>query len=229
MKGLIFVGGLQYSGKSHFCRDLAAKYPDRYAHLEADSILEKLHAEPSAFHDLMRRYDERFHYHLVQLAISNGLNDKGAQLAFFTQVANQHPKLREGYENIINECVIAYMAELLLAAMPGQIPLVDGLFTAKTTRKATYGLIANWVQGKIDLDSVNKMMLYFDLGLKISLERYRAQKRDSSKALQWDESLIRRTHANQEVPTENELPNCKIEIVRNAISLEARINTYFSF
>ena len=219
MESLIFVGGIQYSGKSYFARSLEASYPSRYKHIELDGLLEHLTQRREVFLGLIKRYDRDLYRQIEYAGRQLGIKGDYDLLTLFANYMIQEGRFSE-FENIQQLYVLLYASVKIRGSKKGIIPIIDGAFTNNGSRSIVYQTLRAAFGERIPLDKLQKLFVYFNLGLDLSLERFKQSRREEKKSLRWSEDLVRRTYRGQEIPEPSELSNLEVIVINNLEELE---------
>lgn len=219
MKRIIFFGGLQYSGKSSLARDLEAKNPARYVHLEMDALTETLTRRRAIFTGLIKRYDPNLYEEVRQ--IGEEIGTKG-DYNLLTLLANYKIAQRRFSEfaDMQQSYVVRYAGETIAGLKRKMTPLVEGGFTNKISRSITYKALQQSFGRKISLDETQKIFVYFNLGLDLSLNRFKENGKRELASMTWSEDLIRKTFKEQEIPKSKEFPNLEVVVINNFEDLQ---------
>lgn len=218
MKEFVLVGGIQYSGKSYFCRELVEGSEGRFVDLGLDTLYNALRDDPATFRKCMRllppeikepcciRSDDIDINDLARITISWG----GEQLfvMFMQQLENAY---------IIDE----------LSRAGGKVPVTESLFYSREVRENFYEGMkelmemmdkAGTAHYEVDLDSARKILMYFDIGVEACERRMMAAPKMGGGAD--EEMAIRAAHSRQEIPSPGELPNLEVIVVKNEGEVE---------
>jgi hypothetical protein len=223
MKNLIFVGGLQYSGKSSFCKKLEESDAKKYKHFELDSAYNHLVFHGDVFLDLIERYLPDTHIHIKELGKKRDIVGPD-QIALFANYMNSIGHFKE-FDQLTGGCSVLYTGESITKT-ENEIALIEGVFANKSTRKLVYNLLGasmDECENKIDLNSVNKLFVYFNLGPELSLERFRANPSKIKESMILSEAMIKQTCTDQEIPTSSEFPNLEVLVIENLDAVESAI------
>jgi hypothetical protein len=224
MKNLIFVGGLQYSGKSSFCKRLEENDAKKYKHLELDSAYDHLVFHKDAFLNLIEKHFPDVHTFIKELGEAHNVSgvDRIDLFVGYMKKQNQFKEL----SNFLGRCSVLYSGECI-AKTEHEIALLDGSFVNTGSRVVVYSLLRDAMnkdkENKMDLDSVNKLFVYFNLGLKLSLERFRANPSKTKESMILSEEKIKQTYEAQELPTHSEFPNLEVLVLENPDAVEAAV------
>ena len=117
---LVVVSGLPGSGKSHFCRRLASRYP--VAHLESDALRKALFAQPTHAPDESRRLFAACHFVLDRLL--------GAGLSALLDATN----LREAHRRQLYAIADRHGAKLVLVSLRAPAVVVEERLATRARR-----------------------------------------------------------------------------------------------
>ncbi len=223
MENLIFVGGLQYSGKSYFARNLEKSRPSRYKYIGVDELCEQLTQRRDVFMGLIKRYDKDLHGQIENLGRQMNVRGDCNLLTLFANYMIEAGRFGE-FEDMQQLYVLLHASEIMVGLKKGVTAVVDGAFTNKISRQVAYQTLRVAFGRKVPIDELRKLFIYFNLGLDLSLERFRKDGREGKSALRWDEALVRRTFKEQEIPATNELPNLEVAVINNPDELEQIVN-----
>ncbi len=223
MENLIFVGGLQYSGKSYFATSLETSHSSTYKHIGMDDLCEHLTQRREVFMGLIKRYDKNLHKQIDNLGRELKIKGDCNLLTLFANYMIEEGRFDE-FENMQQLYVLLYASEIMKGLKKGITPIVDGAFINKFSRHVAYQTLKAAFGKKIPLDELQKLFVYFNLGLGLSLERFKDNRREGASALRWNEALVRRTFKEQEIPKPNELPNLEVAVINNFDELGRMVN-----
>lgn len=218
MESLIIVGGLQHSGKSTLARRLKELDGELYRHIELDYALEYLNANRSGFIRYIRRLNPGLYAEIRKLG--DWLGEQSPELKpksdadYFIIFANymRAEKRIPELEDVIDGCCLHYSSERLLEAQDG-IPVVDGTLLNRVSRQYAYSAFKNAVAQATNLDDIGKLIVYFNLGLKTSLRRYKEKKREEKEEFVLSKKSIKADYRGQEVPKSGEFPNTEVLVI----------------
>jgi hypothetical protein len=214
MDKIILVGGLQYSGKSTLCERLD-RDPAGYKHVEFDRLFNEVAICGGPFFKYLRMHNEESYNLYKRVAIGCGLHDPTEQLQGIGQVMIKNGLVSDWLSLLHSVCAY-YTADLLMKSN-GNTPVLEGLFINRDERIASYNLLNECLdkmgKGGDYLKFVQKFMIYFNLGLDLSLQRLRENPQHKYEALMTTEEVVRNTAARIEVPSKDELPNLEVVVV----------------
>jgi len=196
MKRIIMVGGLQYSGKTTFCRHIENDN-DRVKYISLDDISKKFYSDDDLLFNTIKKYDMADD--LVKISESKNMNDS------------------EFHEECAKICSLLHISREIIMPNNNKIStyLIDGIFYNKATR----ALLLNSLEYRLNefekLDSFDKKFIYFDLGLDLSLNRHEKYNYKRNNSLECTKEYIANTYSSQEIPTNDELKGVEIKIIRN--------------
>ena len=225
MDRLIFVGGIPYSGKSHFGRRLQTDYFPKYQHLETDELVEQLIHRRQIFMGIVEQYYKKVYRQIRALGDANGITGDYDLATFFAAYMKQEGRFSE-FSILLELCACRYGAEIILESdikLPnsGLVPVIDGSFTGRSSRSIMYQELKDTLGTRLPLDEMQKLFVYFDIGLEVSLERLKGGQRAEKKSLVGlTEGLVSQISAAQEIPTIDEFPNLEVAVIRNFDEIE---------
>jgi len=223
MKSLIFLGGLQYSGKSYFARNLESSYPSKYKHIEMDGLCEYLTKRREVFMGLIKGYDRSLYRQIKSFGRQFKIKGDYDLLTLFANYMVQEERFDE-FGKIQQLYILLYASKKMVGLNEEVTPMIDGAFTNKLSRSIMYQTLQATFGKRISLDKLQKLFVYFNLGLNLSLERFRKYKREEIKSLKLSEDLVERTFREQEIPTPYEFPNLEVIVINNSDELERTTN-----
>jgi hypothetical protein len=119
-----------------------------------------------------------------------------------------------------------------------KIALVSGLFINKEERKASYDLINEWMkslsvnyhhQGALDLDAIDKAIVFFNLGLNLSFKRFKQGRPKTYSSVHSRKEMILDAYKRQQVPSQNEFPNLEIVVIKEQRDVEKAVEGIIDF
>lgn len=203
MKNLIFVGGLQYSRKSTLCKDLARLGKGRYIHIDPDTNYDYVASHEDVLKRQIKRFSPMYSDEIDALSQDFTLDRMKA-------VAEAHGRLQD-LDNVIDICATMRTADIISGIGANKSPIIESLFINRDCRSNVYNLLKEYSSG-ISLDDTKKLLIYFDLGLQLSLQRFiKNPTRDKSSIT--TRKLIIDSYNMQELPTNDEFPNLETLII----------------
>lgn len=223
MKEMILIGGIPCSGKSFLTNRLIRNNPKTYVNLGIDIIYDYIEANSRKFFmylnilnpDLIENLGINFKKDKIKKLnakkkiLKNYLNENG--------IGHYWEKLLQGSGNI-------YFAEKLLNLDNSNKAVVESLFLNRRDRteghlafKEYMGIVHSLKSQEIfplekNLDNVKKTLIYLNLGLEVSLERFYNSQNLSSML---SKELILHAYEHQEIPLSNELPNLEVVLLES--------------
>jgi len=210
---MIFVGGLQYSGKSTFCRKIS-EYNPRIAYISFDDVFSRISTNGHEFISLLKDVNRDVYTNVKKLGKKCEIDDENIILGVYARLMQEAGKFKE-FEKLTQDCALLKTKKMISSFDNSKIPVVDGLFINECTRKVFYGYLRNSLKNNLNLDEMKKILIYFDLGLDVSLERFNIADRPKDQAIIWTEDMVKRAYQNQEIPTPTELPNLELMILKS--------------
>jgi tRNA uridine 5-carbamoylmethylation protein Kti12 len=212
MNKLIFVGGLQLSGKTNFAHNLASKDKDKYTHTEMDGLYDDLAQNRYFFMKLIKKYHRERYKEIKNFAKQFNITDRSDQLTFYANYMIKTGQLKK-FDVLQGMTSYLYAGELIKKMDNNIVPILDGPIVNKSTRKSIYNCLTASMG---NIDGVSKLIIYLDLGLDLSLERLKTTKRKKLASMSPPtEELIRKSYEYQELPEKDEMPNLDVLIIKN--------------
>jgi adenylate kinase family enzyme len=212
MESLILVGGLQYSGKTTFCRQLEKQGNGKYLHIECDAVAKYTAEHKDVLMGLIRKYDERMYGVMKKFARQKGLDD-AQSIDLLLDIAIEEGKL-QNFKNIHDTCGVIYIADRIGTLHNGIQPVIEGLMPTRESRRTVYEILKKNLADKLQLDTIRKLFVYFNTRLETSLQRFSTHggvKNDMITTA----NKIRETYYTQELPIHGELPNMDVLTITN--------------
>jgi len=206
MNNLVLVGGIQYSGKTRFCSDLTKH---GYEHHDLDAVGHYLENNREVFFRNIKKSNRAVYDVIRKLGRKHHIEDKGNQIVLF---ANEMINRGQGdaFFEIQQETGIFYVGKLIKQSQ--KIPIIDGAFVNKVSREKVYGRLSSVLQPIYDFQEMPKLFVHFNQGLDLSIERFKNSTRLDKKRC--SEDYIRSMYAMQEIPSEDELPNLEVLVIK---------------
>ena len=215
---LVLVSGIQYSGKSMFCRDLADRCPLLH-HIEMDEGVEAvqnmnliarlLHAyRPGMYQNERRKFQKK------------GVQLTNRQLA---QTLLAYVASHEGAEALLelyHLCGWLVVGERVrICWQKRSVPMVDAVIPSRFARGFCCESIGH-VVGERQMRRAHKLLVYFNFGIDYSLKQLRKSPQRPEKHTHVDSKEIMAAFSEQQLPEARELPNCKHVIVTSPSEME---------
>lgn len=222
MPKIIFVGGIENSGKSAFAAELEKS--GIYRHINPDRLFEYLAKNPGEFFSQLKERDPEF-YKLVEKICSDAFIIDYKSMARYLQDYLASQNSEKVYLTKIDEIVSLMVLDELKNIKDDTIPIYDALLATKNDRKNTYskfssnlkksskpiiGPIINRIKRPIDFNEAEKIFIYFNPGLDICIERLEHTHKTKPYV---EEENIRDSYSQQEIPQNGELPNTNILVI----------------
>ena len=238
MKGLVIVAGIPYSGKTTFCKELQKSNPEKFHYIEGDKVFDELMQKPELFFEYLKRTDLGFYWTAkTQLAQMGFLKPK-EQLSALVGLSDQFGA-KEYLKNMQSYVALTYCFEEMAKLHPESCPIMEGLHTTRKSRQnlyermKLYPAFAKMTEKSDkdtpttgDLDDMRKFIVYFDLGVGISLRRLRKRKgKRKHKTMVTKPSSVTRHFEMQELPSGDEIPNLEILIVKSQAEVDFAVRT----
>ncbi len=215
MKDIILVGGMPYSGKSHLCKQIADKDP-RYVNLCFDTLCDEMNTDAEKFVNYTNMYNPKI---ISQVKTDNGPDPKAVQDKIRNALNNSGQG--EHWQLFLQGAAMACLTEKLMS-IGDSTPVMESLYYNKEDRQSFYDSLKDHIAilnsqrekqlNPDDLDSVKKKLIFFDYDLDFVLDRYR---NDGSERPLVNEGAIRLIHDMQSIPSDDELPNLEVIIVKD--------------
>jgi hypothetical protein len=213
MRSLIFVGGLQYSGKTTLCKTLNSS-DSKYKHLALDDSYEYIALHRDVFMNIIKKDNRDLFSKIKKLGKKCGIEGKADQMTLFANYMIKENRFDE-FSELHRKCTLLYTGSLLSRIEDNEVPMIDGIMVNKVSRKTTYNSLKSSIT-KENIDDSKKLIVYFNFGLKKSLERFKSANREEKKSMLCNEDTITSTYTSQELPVPGELPNLnEVWIINN--------------
>jgi len=221
MKKLVIVGGLQYGGKSGFCRDIEEKTKGKYRRFTLDDSYTFLNTKGRGTAlKLIEKTNPELHAKIVEAGWKNAVWGDAERFTMYARSRIEAGK-RHDLDMMMNFYSMVYTTNLMIEAGDEVIPILDGVFINKVSRDLTYQTLRNLLKDHINLDDAKKVLVYLDMGLETSLLRYNLSGRPTSQVMECTKDTIRTTHGIQELPEQDELPNLEVMILKTQEDIAA--------
>ena len=218
MKHLVFVSGLQYSGKTSFCNKLELINDKKYFHIELDKSFDYLTFHRDVFVNIIKDKDRELYNKIRKLAkkasaeTDEKVETKHDQITLFANYLFSQGKQRE-FQMLQSGCAIVYATRRIKSFNNGEVPLIDGVLINRFSRKVDYAALQESCNIP-NLDEIQKTIVHFNLGLEESLKRYGEGKRVEKKSMICTEDTIKRYYDSQEIPSNDEFPNLEVLLIK---------------
>ena len=118
------------------------------------------------------------------------------------------------WDLMVQQAVNAYLVSQLELA-GSKVPIIESLLHDLERRSMffeCYTEMIDIMHAGIDLKAAKKTLVYLDLGIEVSLQRFR---NGTSKKPLVNERVILNTYQTQQIPTSREFPNLEVIVLRN--------------
>ncbi len=213
MQELMLVGGIPYSGKSYLCKSLVERNPNNCIYLGLDNLHEKMDADPMLFFRSLALFYPQI---IRQIGMDpNSLSKSNLQerKVFLEELFTKHAG-RQSWISVVQQAVNAYIVSQLKLA-GSKVPIIESLLHDLERRSMFFESYADMIDvmhAGIDLVAAKKTLVYLDLGIEVSLQRFRD---DPSKRPLVNERVILYTYQTQQIPASHEFPNLEVIVLRN--------------
>ncbi len=224
---IIFLGGVTCSGKSTFGAEVYKKMPERYVHLDMDATFKGIVRDGTQFFKYFKMWNRMDHDKVKTGMAANGIFDSNDQLkALMMAMRLSDPK---GFLKLTQG--VAYMAlAYQMVQTKEQTPLLEMNFTTVDMRRSHYNDLKLFLEQaeknenvpkeeQMDLDGMKKKLFYFDVGEDSAIAHLRMRALPNERHRPEIAIMIMNGYESQEVPTDGELPNLSVQILRTDIEV----------
>lgn len=213
MEKIIFVGGIQCSGKSYLIDRLIEKDSSKFSDFKVDDISNQMLDSATDFFKFlfMLNPENKDEYRI------NIYGKNESELIVERDLLKE--KLFDESESynwkiMLGESIYTCLAvNLLNSYNEGVVSIVENLFYDYRSRRSNFFYIDNYVSridnsNEFNFDSIPKTLIYLDLGIELSLQRFKGCEKD------FNVDLIVDTFEDQELPKSDEVPNLEVIILK---------------
>ena len=220
MKGIIFVGGIQYSGKSSFCKKLES-VDKKFRHIAMDDAYWHLGHNREVFLNIIKKDNRDLFKKIMKLGKKCNVEGKENIMTLFANYMIHEDRYSE-FQTLHKRCALLYTGSRI-SNLDDVVPLMDGLMINHISRKFTYCALKDSLNYKIDLDKLKKLIVFFDIGLEKSLLRYKSNTRQNNPHIEINEKIITETYHSQSLPSKDEFPNLDVLVINNEADIHSSI------
>ena len=231
MKSLIMLGGIPYSGKSSLGERIRARWEGRCTYINFDRLFHETASRGEIFFKYLEGLNKQVHDSVVLGSLKNGVGEKDEMLKDFARAVISKEQGLETFQFLLQSVALVYLADRLRELDTGVV--VEGRFTNRKNRQGTYEQIkSNLARFSYtpNLDEVQKVFLFINLGLNNSLERYKKGRTNSYASICTSEKEIRGQYSVQSIPSSKELPNLDVIVISSAKEVNSaveKVGKYF--
>ena len=210
MDKMIFVGGLPYSGKTHFCGLLERAHPEKYTHVGLDDHFEDLSVNPEKLMAVLKEANKPLYEEINKFGMREFILGDGNRFKYFASYMIKTNR-GEDIQHLISEYSLIHAADEM--QKQPKTPVVDGVFLNRDSRVFAYEKIGGRM--KTPIADMRKILVYFDRGLDVSLARFKAGRSQNYKSMVCNEKTIQNFFALQEIPGSEEGPNLEVLLIQH--------------